>query len=122
VPQGAWRRFDASLYNPPNRTIRDYKELSFWGMQHKPLQPREKTSLEIIRLDVDAFEEVCAVGHIRKPPLADGAIKITVRCEEPPPQGFMKHLNITPYYGRFEQACWRRLYQLPVAIMGLFTP
>ena len=79
MPQSAGRSVDDSLYNPSNRAIRDYKELPFWGMQHKPLQPREKAGLEVISLDVDAFEEICAIAHIGNPSLADCAIKITVR-------------------------------------------
>lgn len=120
--QRAGRSLDDSLYDPSNRPVRDYKELPFWGMQHKPLQPWKKADLKIVSLDVHAFEEIRAVAHVGKPPLANGAIKITVRWEEPPPQGFVKHFNVTPYYGGVELACWRRLYRLPVATVGLFTP
>jgi hypothetical protein len=114
MPQSAWRRFDAFLYNPSNRAVRDYKEPPWRGMQHKPLQPRKEADLKVISLDVHAFEEVCAVTHVGKPPFACGMFKITVRRKEPSPQGLVEHLNIPPYLGRVEQTFGRRFYRLGI--------
>jgi len=108
MPQRAGRRIDASLRNPSNWAIRDYKELPLLGMQCKPLQPREKADLKVISLDVYALEKIRAVAHIRKPTLADSLLKITACRKEPLPQRLMKHLNVPPCFSRVEQALGRR--------------
>jgi hypothetical protein len=73
---------DVSIGYPSDRAISDYEVFPIRGVQRELLEPREKSFLEVVGLDVCAFEEILAVAHVGKPALTRRLLKVAVRLKQ----------------------------------------
>jgi hypothetical protein len=67
MAEASWWRFKIVRYAPPDWPAAEYEGPFRWWTQRKPLQAWKPPNLEVVRLNVRAFQKVVTICWIWNP-------------------------------------------------------